>query len=247
MCRLIGIVKKAEIPNDVLYDFISLASKGRVPTSRSERGHKDGWGFAGFRQGRPYYMARSPINVLNDPHVDTCIGIACHAETPFLFGHIRKSSRTPPALQNTHPFMRNGWLFCHNGTVFNQEKLTSRKYPPEGETDSEAIFLFLLERIRNKKGRAALPALRMGLEELRKFARFSSLNFLLSDGRVLYAFREYNPKCREGGYRSATELKSYYTLFYAIEPCGTIICSEPLNAPRRWISFNNRELRVYTV
>jgi len=247
MCRLLGIVKKAEVPDDVLYDFISLALKGRVPTSRSEKGHKDGWGFAGFRQGRPYYMARSPINVLNDPLVDTCIGLACHAETPFLFGHVRKSSRTSSALQNTHPFMRDGWVFCHNGTVFNHEKLITKKYPPEGETDSEAIFLFLLEMIRKKKGRAALPVLRRGLEELRKLVRFSSLNFLLSDGSVLYAYREYDPKCREGGYRSTKELESYYTLFRVIEPWGTIICSEPLNASRKWISFNNRELRVYTV
>jgi predicted glutamine amidotransferase len=111
-----------------------------------------------------------------------------------------------------------GGLFCHNGTVFNHEKLITKKYPPEGGTDSEAIFLFLLERIGKKKGSAALPALRNGLEEMRKLTRFSSFNFLLCDGRVLYAYREYDPTCREGGYRSEMELESYYTLFHAIEP-----------------------------
>jgi predicted glutamine amidotransferase len=110
MCRLLGTVKKADVPDDVLYDFISLASKGRVPTPRSEKGHYDGWGFAGFRQGKPYYIARSPINVLNDSGLDTCIGLASHAETPFFIGHVRKSSGTPSTLQNTHPFMRDGWI-----------------------------------------------------------------------------------------------------------------------------------------
>lgn len=245
MCRLLAITgKKEDIAPAVFYDFMALAKQGRVPTPRAEKGHHDGWGFVVIAKGRPFYLGRSPRNVLEDPSVETAIDLACHTDSPVLLGHLRKTSGTKPALDNTHPFMRDGWIFCHNGTVFNHDRLPLKKFSPEGETDSETIFLFLLDRIGKKKGPEAVPKLMAGVRDLRASVEFSSLNFLLSDGRVLCAYREYNPQCRRGGYKSARELVVYYTLYYSRLPWGTVICSEPLAVSERWAPFQNRELRV---
>src|SRR5206468_12032321 len=73
--------------------------------------------------------------------------------------HVRKASVGAIAMQNTHPFQRGPWLFAHNGTLPDWEKVRepleelidpSLRSELRGETDSERCFLLFLTRLRHR-------------------------------------------------------------------------------------------------
>ena len=64
--------------------------------------------------------------------------------------HIRKATRGVVALENCHPFSRRWgaqtWVFAHNGDLQGAIPLGDR-YLPDGSTDSEAAFCWILEQL----------------------------------------------------------------------------------------------------
>ena len=64
--------------------------------------------------------------------------------------HIRKTTRGVVALENCSPFSRRwggqAWLFAHNGDLQGAIPLADR-YLPDGSTDSEAAFCWILEQL----------------------------------------------------------------------------------------------------
>jgi glutamine amidotransferase len=71
-----------------------------------------------------------------------------------VLAHVRKASVGTISIENTHPFAVEHWLFAHNGTIalpvlneaeqrIDKELLDWR----QGQTDSEAVFLWLLSRL----------------------------------------------------------------------------------------------------
>jgi glutamine amidotransferase len=129
-----------------------------------------------------------------------------------VLAHVRDASVGRVALVNTHPFVEGQWVFAHNGTVARYRKSRTvrqallaaispdRQRRLTGETDSERCFQLFLTRL---EGRGSLlkatlaqvkAALRATTEVVQRIAdrpssRPSSLNFLVSDGRVLAASR----------------------------------------------------------
>ncbi|HYY52316.1 MAG TPA: class II glutamine amidotransferase, partial [Myxococcales bacterium] len=122
--------------------------------------------------------------------------------------HVRKASVGRVAEENTHPFQRGPWLFAHNGTVPDWERVRgplealidpSLRAELRGETDSERCFLLFLSRLRrhceleraNAESAAAAMAETVAL--VREIAehgeRKSSTTFLATDGRLLLACR----------------------------------------------------------
>jgi glutamine amidotransferase len=68
-------------------------------------------------------------------------------------GHVRYASTGAADLRNTHPFVRDGRLFAHNGVVKKLDMLESWLDPADrtalaGDTDSERIFAYLTATIR---------------------------------------------------------------------------------------------------
>jgi predicted glutamine amidotransferase len=66
--------------------------------------------------------------------------------------HIRKATRGVVALENCHPFSRSWgaqtWVFAHNGDLQGAIPLGDR-YLPDGSTDSEAAFCWILEQLHS--------------------------------------------------------------------------------------------------
>ena len=67
--------------------------------------------------------------------------------------HVRRATVGLPSLENTHPFVHGIYLFAHNGTVPNFERVGERLLPEldeahrsgiHGTTDSEHVFRYLL-------------------------------------------------------------------------------------------------------
>ncbi|UQA61124.1 class II glutamine amidotransferase [Polyangium aurulentum] len=185
MCELLGM--ECNVPTDIIFSFSGLRQRGGKTGP-----HADGWGLA-FYEG---YATR----VFLDPEP------ACHsplarflAENPIktllAVGHVRKRTRGPTSLANTHPFVRElwgrHWVFAHNGTLPHVRKRKLGRFKPIGTTDSEHAFCVLLESLRSsfsdfpRRPRELWEAVAdIGARIAKDGGTF---NFLLGDGRHLYA------------------------------------------------------------
>ena len=80
---------------------------------------------------------------------------------------------------------------AHNGTIFEGDILTDYFHRQKGETDSERILLFMLDRLNDlirQKGRPLDEDERFSvLEEMTKdLSPHNKLNLLIYDGDILY-------------------------------------------------------------
>ena len=110
-----------------------------------------------------------------------------------VIGHIRQANVGKVCLSNTHPFVRElwgrNWCFAHNGQLAGFEPIKSF-YRPVGDTDSEAAFCDLLNRVRGAFPEPVdieelLPDLVNACAEYRGKGVF---NCLLSDGDWLFCY-----------------------------------------------------------
>lgn len=168
--------------------------------------HPHGWGVGWWSAGRP----RVERGVL-PAHADQAFCDASHrARSRIVLAHVRDASVGAVTEANTHPFAHGPWLFAHNGTVARYRRSARVRAALEagiapalrrrlrGETDSERCFFLFLSRLGPAAGGATLAQVRRALAETtaliagladRGAARPSSLNFLVSDGRLLCASR----------------------------------------------------------
>ncbi len=104
---------------------------------------------------------------------------------------MRKGTRGQADNKNSHPFHFKNWIFAHNGSVARDQlkSLLRPDYKSElkGETDSEVYFYFILQCIEEEDGNI-INGIKKAINEV-KSERHGGLNFLLSDGERLYAFR----------------------------------------------------------
>jgi predicted glutamine amidotransferase len=184
MCELLGM--ECNVPTDIVFSFSGLRQRGGRTGP-----HQDGWGLA-FYEGRatrvfldPAPAAESPLaRFLADNPIKTLLAV----------GHIRKRTRGPTTLANTHPFVRElwgrHWVFAHNGTLRGVKRHALGRFHPIGNTDSEYAYCVLLDRLaRRFREYPARPsdlwhAVAAAGKELGARGTF---NFLLGDGRHLYA------------------------------------------------------------
>lgn len=184
MCQLLGM--NCNVPTDICFSFAGFQQRG----GRTDH-HGDGWGIA-FFEGRgcrvfldPEPAAQSPVaQLVRDYPIRSMNVIA----------HIRKATRGPVVLENTHPFMRElwgrYWLFAHNGTLENYSPVLAGQCQPVGATDSELAFCHLIETLRAHFGDhapdsdALLPVIRDWADGV---AAHGTFNFLLSNGDCLFA------------------------------------------------------------
>lgn len=184
MCELLGM--ECNVPTDIVFSFSGLRQRGGRTAP-----HADGWGLALY-EGRaarvflePSACCESPLaRFVADNPIKTLLAV----------GHIRKRTRGPTTLANTHPFVRElwgrHWAFAHNGTLRTVRRMKLGRFQPIGTTDSEHAFCVLLESLRS-----AFPEHPKRLRDLweavadvgGEIGAHGSFNFLLGDGRHLYA------------------------------------------------------------
>ncbi|MFT3697066.1 MAG: class II glutamine amidotransferase [Kofleriaceae bacterium] len=184
MCELLGM--ECNVPTDIVFSFSGLALRGGAKGP-----HADGWGLALY-DGKavrsflePHAAAKSELaNYVRKNPIKTLLAIA----------HVRKKTRGTVSLANTHPFTRElwgrSWTFAHNGTVKKLARLELGRFEPIGNTDSELAFCALLAGLEArfdeypKKPSELWAAIAEVASEIGEFGTF---NFLLGDGRHLYA------------------------------------------------------------
>jgi len=185
MCRLLGVVCSEAT------DFrFSLHEAPRSLAVLSAE-HADGWGLAVYCRGIGWEVHRNPVCAGD---CDRFRELAASARGEVLVAHIRKRTVGPIGLENTHPFRRAGLIFAHNGTVediewFSTHTSNERRAEIEGETDSERFFAWLLTNLDELGHDRIDEALRFTVDTALQRPRLGALNFLLSNGESLWAFR----------------------------------------------------------
>jgi predicted glutamine amidotransferase len=207
-----------------LTDFRELADRGIISKYASKPGHKSGWGIVVYENEKPVYMGRYPTNAMDDPrYLEACEQIKKMSFAGIAFAHLRKASHGEICTANTHPFVYNNWTFAHNGGVEGLER--PNPIPLEGNSDSERLFKHIIRRV--EQGREFNQALKETVYYVRANHKFTSLTFIMSDGRSIY------------GYRELRREPEYYTLFYTRTNNAVIICQEPLWG-LNWHEVRNR-------
>lgn len=184
MCELLGM--ECNVPTDIVFSFSGLAMRGGA------RGpHADGWGLA-------LYEGRA-VRTFLEPAAASKSALAAYIrgnpiKTLLAIAHVRKRTRGPVSLANTHPFVRELWgrhfTFAHNGTVRGVKKHPLGRFKPIGSTDSEHAFCALMHRLERAfpGGYPGAPALARAVARAgREIGRNGTFNFLLGDGQQLFA------------------------------------------------------------
>ena len=199
MCRLLGIVSSEST------EFgLGLTGAPRCLATLS-REHPDGWGIAihdaaqASPRGEPWAVHKGTVPAGADRRFHE---LAAQSRGHVLVAHVRQKTVGPTRLENTHPFVRDGWVFAHNGTIKATEVVragcsTERLAEIAGDTDSELFFAHVLTRLDQRKllrlddepSRArATDALHELTAQLRR-AQVGAINFVLSDGKTTFAHR----------------------------------------------------------
>ena len=241
MCELLAL--NANTPTDLHFSFHGLRRRGGATSD-----HRDGWGLASFDPdgcGVTIYRedqaaAFSPIAAgLADLDLKAHCSIA----------HIRKATRGVVALENCHPFHRRWqqqeWIFAHNGDLAG-EIAWRAPYVPEGSTDSEAAFCWMLGELEHGHARGELnpedPAALF--QELRRCSRElsdrGSFNVLISNGFWLFAYSgtRLHRLTRRAPFRQACladdDLRVDFSELTQPDDVVTILCTEPLTIDEPW-------------
>lgn len=196
MCRLLGVI--ASKPVDLSYSLPRFAELGRC--------NPDGWGMGWYDQPQKPRLCKEPLPA----HCSRERGALRHeAFSPIFICHVRMATAGAVAKENCHPFAFRNWLFAHNGSVHSptRERLRKALEPVHceaiaGETDSEVYFHWLVQNIEQAGGDVPSGV----AAALREISDYTGLNFILTDGLSLYA------------YRNASANRGYYSLYYLSRP-----------------------------
>ena len=224
MCRLFGAISHGPVYYELFEEFADLAVMGNTPRGGAdERGHRDGWGLAFFRNGVLVDHVRGAGSAEADPKFFQAAWRIAKVNTErragerlIVLAHIRRaSSGTPVGPEWSHPFIETKggrtWAFAHNGgpaRVAHGEE--------EKVGDSHVLFRTLLGNLEGPDPEQVAKATKATVEALRAEFDYSGLNFLVSDGQWLHAFREY----QENG--------DYYTLYHDDFGEAVLMCSQPI-------------------
>ena len=205
MGRLIGyMANRADRLRDALHQERSVIAPPRDTKSV-------GWGIGFYQGGEVLHKKR--------PHADGKTleweEIASDVKSDCAVIHVRQATVGDFRAENTHPFRMRSWLFAHNGTIDRFDAMRQRlvESMPDflqrnirGETDSEHFFHALAAFLHDAgyldspddDDKVVLHAIRSAVTLIDSLsaevnAKPASLNFVLTNGRRMYALRRGKP------------------------------------------------------
>jgi predicted glutamine amidotransferase len=179
MCRVFGCVS-AE-PASIRHELVEAEN----PLIRQSEEHDSGWGMAVYERadGLDPLLVRFPEAAYEDGEF-----LSATSKRGRIFNvHVRRATMGGLAPANTHPFCLGSYSFGHNGTIVRYPHLVEPGVkPPEGDTDSEVFFNFLMAHYDASD---PIGSLRSAIRTTVERSPFSGLNFLFADGDRLFAYR----------------------------------------------------------
>ena len=235
---------------------IDFAFKGSAAVSGR---NPDGWGYAYFKNEK-WMIFKEPFEEDIFELKDFQLNFPTNFFSNNLISHIRFASKGIKTIENTHPFElelhEKNWAFVHSGhlRIYKHVLRYSEGISPKGETDSEEVFCTILTETKNLGYLPKAKEIALNIEKTSKeLAKEGGLNFLLSDGDLLFAFYS--------GYKSLyfTELRPpfdknivgednqlWFTLFAKdLDIQISIIASEPVIPDVEWRELPINELYAF--
>jgi glutamine amidotransferase len=196
MCRMLTYVGPPVAASALLVDqphsIVDQCTDARLQTSGCD--NPDGWGIGWYDAGGGVHRHRTTTPMPSD-----AAGLRDLASitSGHFVAHVRlKSPGSPTEEAGNAPFIRDRWLFAHNGYVAGfregrREELRARLSPArlaalEGDADSEVIFGLVLDQL--DAGAAPLDALVEVLTSLDE----GKYNVVLTDGETMVVSRWRN-------------------------------------------------------
>jgi glutamine amidotransferase len=238
VCQLLGICANQEV--DIRFSFREWRHRGQ--------NNPHGYGFAYWDAGELRIVkAASSLYDLKPADTDEMTA----ARSRVFLAHVRLASVGSRDGTNTHPFAAMAFgrpfAFAHNGTVRDVKTRPLRQRRPEGQTDSEHAFLYLLEQLAGAREDVFARRLKELADDVRGLGRF---NFLMSDGESLWAYGDNSLHFIERKPPYGGELVRLVDDGYAVglaevkEPDerAVLIATQPLTNEAGWQRLNTGEL-----
>ncbi|GAB4330843.1 MAG: class II glutamine amidotransferase [Calditrichia bacterium] len=206
MCRLLLHWGKQEFNAT---ELLITAGNALLKQSRKDntgRPNQDGWGIVFERAGH-WEIHKSTAPAFEDKDFEY---LARQINSTFMLAHVRRRSQGPVSLENTHPFLIDEWAFMHNGNIPNLERIKkilseklpySEALPCKGTTDSEWLFRYFYTQFKNNPDcppECILEIIRAIVKHIvqetpEEDYNMLALNFVLTNGKVIFAFRRNRP------------------------------------------------------
>ncbi len=200
MCRLYAFRanEQTRVECSLIHSQNALMEQSRGDLQGYVHGH--GWGVADYPNGLPIIEKQTWAAYHGEHFKKKAAKV--YAKT--VVAHVRRATVGEPSIENTHPFNNGPWIFAHNGTLPNFQKVQEiiidhiePFYVNEihGRTDSEHIFLYLLTLWRQHPEKGLLDLVQDGLcqiidwcHEIDENAKIG-LNIVLTDGNRMVGSR----------------------------------------------------------
>jgi len=217
-CRMLTAVGQLSMPR-ILDDFKLVAmnrnEKHELNMNNPNFTHSDGWGIVVGKSGK-LDVYKKAVGCWEDPKYLEYYDV----DADFLLLHARKAS--PGVSVNyafTHPFKKDGWFFCHNGTV--------KDFVKPDTSDSETLFAMLLDKIKEKNN--DVPEV---IEDIiKQLKEYTALNFILANRKKTYILNKW-----------VSNYSKYYTMKYLAKESFAIVSSECLEHLEGWSQMGNNTL-----
>jgi len=186
MCELFGLTGPDELTvNEYLKTFFQHSTA-----------HPNGWGLAIFR-GEEVNIEKEPAPAFKSKYLKERLkSPVCSGN---MMAHIRFATRGHMEYDNCHPFIKRdisgrSWTFMHNGTIFDCPMLNRYFYTQTGQTDSERIILYMIDRINEetvKQGHELKDSERFHVIDraVIDITDHNKVNFMLYDGNMFYVHK----------------------------------------------------------
>lgn len=197
MCELLGVTSHGKLMlNELLLEFFSHGME-----------HPNGWGMA-FFYGNAVSLEKQPEASHKSKYLRQRLQFK--VEVDKMMAHIRFATRGSQSYENTHPFvMRDNsdrtWTLAHNGTIFDCDSLNAFAHCQQGQTDSERILAYIVNRVNLKQGEGKALSKQERFELIDKIiceiTPENKVNILLFDGELMYVHTNYRNSlysCRKG-------------------------------------------------
>ncbi|CZF82038.1 MULTISPECIES: class II glutamine amidotransferase [Grimontia] len=229
MCRWLAYQGKPCYLDEMLHQpNHSLVSQSMDATKAVTAVNADGFGIAWYGEKPTPALYREVLPAWSDANLKS---LAEHTRSHRFMAHVRASTGANTSRENCHPFNVENWLFMHNGQIpeFDQTRYNLERHLDEpfylkrkGSTDSELIFLLLLQYNMESSPKEALKKVIARVEaEMRakEVAEPFKASICVSNGKQFW------------GLRYATHGVPP-TLFYKHLDSGVVLASEPYDTDR---------------
>lgn len=155
--------------------------------------HPHGWGLANM-QSNKFIIDKEPQKASCSQHLKQILSNPLISKN--VFAHIRLATMGEIISPNCHPFTQidannRTWMLIHNGTIFDYPPLDEYIEIENGDTDSERILLYIIDKINEFERQKNAPTtikerFNILLAIVTDLSKNNKLNLMIHDGDLTY-------------------------------------------------------------